>query len=112
MFGTAGTARIWLWQGPCDLRSGIDRLCGLVEEHFADDSLSGAYFVFLSRGRDKIKILWWDRDGHCLWHKRLAQGTFTPPAAHDGKACISPAQLQLLLHGITPKRQSRRWEKP
>ena len=36
MFGTAGTARIWLWQGHCDLRSGIDRLSGLIEEHFPD----------------------------------------------------------------------------
>ncbi len=111
MFGVAGTARIWLWSGPCDLRYGIDRLSGLVEEHFGDEILSGAYFVFLSRSRDKVKVLWWDRDGHCLWLKRLARGSFTPPKDHDGQARISPAQLQLLLHGVTPRRISRRWEK-
>ena len=93
-------------------RCRLEPIYAAMAQHvLLQDPLSGHLFVFVGKTRKRIKILWWDRDGHCLWHKRLAKGTFTPPAQHDGKICISPAQLQLLLLGITPKRLSRRWER-
>ncbi len=85
MFGVAGTARIWLWSGPCDLRYGIDRLSGLVEEHFGDEILSGAYFVFLSRGRDKVKVLWWIATA-------IAFGSSASPAAASRLPRITTAR--------------------
>ena len=54
-----------------------------------------------SRRRDKLKILYWDRDGLALWYKRLEKGVFPVPK-QDGRDSLaaSPAELSLLLEGV------------
>jgi hypothetical protein len=54
----------------------FDGLMGRAREIFDQDPTSGHLFLFLNRNRDRIKILFWDRDGFCIWYKRLERGTF------------------------------------
>ena len=75
------TVRIFLAAESTDMRKGFDSLAYLVESSMALDPVSGHLFVFRSRRGDRIKILWWDRDGYCLWYKPLEKGSFRFPAA-------------------------------
>ena len=63
--------------------------------------MTGHLFLFLNRRRDRIKILYFDRDGLAIWYKRLEAGTFQMPQAgrQDGVE-LQPAQLAMLLSGI------------
>jgi len=96
----APTARIWLCTRPTDMRKSFDTLAALVRQELARDPLSGDLFVFVGRRADRLKILYWDRDGLALWAKRLERGTFRPPAAAGGSLGLSPAELAMLLEGI------------
>jgi transposase len=92
--------RIFLATEPADMRKGFDGLSLLVRERIAQDPLSGHLFVFRNRGRDRIKILSWDRDGLALWYKRLEKGTFRFPEAKDGRVEVTPAEMAAVLEGI------------
>lgn len=65
------TVRIFLCSDAADMRKGFDSLAHLVESALALDPLSGHLFVFRSRRGDRIKILYWDKDGYAMWYKRL-----------------------------------------
>ena len=93
--------RIFLCRQPADMRQGFDRLAELVRNSLQEDPLSGALFLFRSRSGDRLKILYWDRDGYALWYKRLEQGTFRFPKADAGqKLKLRPSELAMLLEGI------------
>lgn len=110
MIPVIGSTRLFLFRGPADMRKGFDGLSGMVAEHFSENLFSGALFIFLNRRRDRVKILYWDRDGLALWHKRLERGKFQMPADQDGKAVeLTSAELSMLLEGITPLRVSPRY---
>jgi len=110
MIPVIGGARMFLFRGQADMRKGFDGLSGMVEEHFSESLFSGALFIFLNKRRDRVKILYWDRDGLALWHKRLERGKFQMPADKDGKSVeLTPADLSMLLEGITPLRVSPRY---
>jgi transposase len=72
---------------------------------------SGQLFVFRGRRGDRIKALWWDGDGLCLYAKRLERGRFVWPQAQDGKVHLSSAQLSMLLEGIDWRRPERTAQK-
>ena len=72
----SAAVRVFLCTRPTDLRKGFDGLSGLVQEGFSQDPLSGHLFLFLNRRRDRIKILYFDRDGLVIWYKRLEVGCF------------------------------------
>jgi transposase len=106
---TGGT-RLFLFRGRADLRKGFDGLSGMVEAHFTASLFSGALFIFVNRGRDRIKILYWDSGGLALWYKRLERGTFRMPEGREGEAVeLTSAELSMLLEGITPLRVERRY---
>ena len=63
--------RVFLCTTPTNMNYSFDRLMGRVQEIFDQDPTSGHLFLFLNRDRDRIKILFWDRDGLCIWYKRL-----------------------------------------
>jgi transposase len=82
------------------MRRGFDRLAEHVRTILALDPMSGHLFVFRSRSAQRIKILWWDREGYCIYYKRLERGTFAFPAAGQETIAIDSAQLMKLLSGL------------
>ncbi len=94
--------RIWLATAPADMRCGFDRLAALAQTVTGEDPLSGQLFIFRGRNGDRLKLLWWDRDGFCLWYKRLEEGVFKLPRVEAGTASVElrASELAMLLEGI------------
>jgi transposase len=98
----AQAARIWLATEATDMRCGFDRLAERVRTVTGQDPLSGQLFVFRSRRGDRLKILWWDRDGFLLWYKRLEEGVFKLPRVQPGARSVElrASELAMVLDGI------------
>jgi transposase len=107
MLGIAGNARIFFFQKPIDMRKGIEGLSGLVEASCQGELTSGAYFVFINRVRDKMKVLYWDNDGFAIWWKRLEKGSFC--LLGIDRKLIDRKEFFMLLEGITPKKIQKRF---
>ena len=71
--------RIWLAVAPADMRCSFDRLAELARSVTGQDPLCGHLFLFRSRGGERLKALYWDKDGYALWYKRLEEGVFKLP---------------------------------
>ena len=114
MLSLASTLRIFLAVEPADMRKGFDGLSQLVRDRIAQDPLSGHLYVFRNRRRDRLKILYWDRDGFALWYKRLEKGTFRFPEARDGRVEVTPGEMAAVLEGIdlTHARRQARYSLP
>lgn len=91
--------RYFIYRSGCDMRKGYDGLSGLVLNEFKLNPLSGDVFIFLSKYRNKIKLLHWQGDGFVIYSKRLEKGTFELPK--DNSIEISSHQLQFILDGIS-----------
>ncbi len=93
--------KVYLAVGSTDMRKGFDSLAALVRDHLGHDPLSGSLFLFVGRGRDRLKILYWDSDGFALWYKRLEEGTFRLPGKNAGPCVeLKASELAMLLEGI------------
>jgi transposase len=92
------------------MRRSFDGLSGLVRSVFQADPTDGNLFLFLNRRGDRIKMLWWDRDGLALFYKRLEAGTFEMLQAADESPVleIDATQLAMLLSGVTLESAKRR----
>jgi len=88
--------------GATDLRKAIDGLSILGADRLALDPFSGHLFAFCNRSRTIVKILYWDRNGFCLWQKRLEQHIFTWPESEKKILDLDPRQLSWLLDGLNP----------
>ena len=109
----SAAVRVFLCTRPTDMRKGFDGLTGLVQECFSQDLLTGHLFLFLNRRRDRIKILYFDRDGLVIWYKRLEAGSFEMPRTAQGNGVeLQPAQLAMILSGIDMRsaRQRKRFQ--
>jgi len=92
---------IYLSRNYVDFRKGINGLASLVEDEMDLNPFDGALFVFCSRTRDKIKILYWDRSGFALWHKRLEKEKFKwPKRLKDSVVILDNSELEWLLDGF------------
>lgn len=100
MLSLPPAVRIFVATEPTDMHLSFDRLAALAREGFQQDPLSGHLFVFPNRLRDRVKILFWDRSGFCLWYKRLERGVFHFPRAEATHVELDAADLTLLLDGI------------
>lgn len=111
---SSGTTRIWLATEPADMRCGFDRLAELAASVTGQDPLCGHLFLFRSKGGDRMKILYWDRDGYALWYKRLEEGTFKLPRIDPSRRSVElrASELAMLLDGIDLRsiRRVRRYE--
>lgn len=109
MMGLPSGTRIYLVAGTTDMRKGFDGLSALVATALDKDPFSGQLFVFRGRRGDRVKLLWWDGQGLCLFYKRLERGRFVWPAAQQGAVHLTPAQLSMLLEGIDWRAPARTW---
>jgi transposase len=92
-----------------DGRKGIDGLAAIVRSQFAEDPLSGSMYVFFTRRGDRVRVLYFDRDGYVLVTKRLEKGVFRVPWENGhGRVVIEAAELLLVLEGIELKGARRR----
>jgi transposase len=107
MFGLSAAVRVYLAKQPADMRKSFDALSALVSG-LALDPLSGHLFVFINKRRDRVKILYWDRDGLAVWAKRLERGTFRIPDAAADRVEMTTAELAALLAGIDLDKARRR----
>lgn len=108
MLSIAANAKIFLCHQAIDLRKGFEGLCGLVEELFREELTSGAYFIFINRQRDRLKVLYWDGDGLAIWYKRLERGSFQ--RMNDQQQLLDRRSWLMLLEGVEPKRLRMRYK--
>ena len=108
------TVRVFVCTQPADMRRSFDGLSGMAQDIMKQDPLSGALFVFRNRNRDRLKIMYWDKDGLAIWYKRLEKGSFQLPTDLVDKekraksAEISSEELSMLLGGIDLANVKRR----
>lgn len=112
MLSLPPSVQIFVAAEPADMRCSFDGLSARVTELLEKDPFSGHLFVFRNRIGDRVKILYWDRSGFCLWYKRLEKGTFRFPAVVAGAVEMEAAELALILEGIDLQgaRRQKRFE--
>ena len=92
--------KIFLCAQATDMRRSFDKLAEMTRELLTQDPLSGHLFVFFNRPCNRVKLLFWDRSGFCLYYKRLERGTFCLARIEGAIAEIEAAELALILEGI------------
>ena len=100
MLNLPPSVKVFVATDATDMRKSIDALSVLTKDLLSKDPFSGHLFVFCNKRGDKIKILYWDRNGFCLWYKRLERGIFRLPKMQSKVFMIAPNELNLLLEGI------------
>ena len=108
MLTTTPEVKVYVALGVTDMRKSINGLALLVEENFRLDLFTGSLFAFCNRKRDRVKIIYWDRNGFCLWMKRLEKEVFRWPESEMEVIEISQTALGWLLHGLDLKQAHRR----
>jgi transposase len=100
MFYSLSGIKVYLVLGTTDMRKSVNGLSILVSEHFGLDPLSGHLFVFCNRRKNILKILYWDRNGFCLWYKKLEKMLFRWPRNESETLEIGSRELSWLLDGL------------
>jgi transposase len=104
MIGLPGNVQVYLACGATDMRRGIAGLSTLAETVIREAPGLGAIFGFRGKRADRIKLLWWDGQGFCLFYKVLERGYFPWPTSKAGVAHLTSAQLSMLVEGIDWRR--------
>lgn len=107
MLSISGNARLFLCRQPVNMRKSFEGLSAIVEQLFPGELLSGAFFIFLNRRKDCMKVLFWDQDGLVIWFKRLEKGSFNWKWGNE--ELLDRRKFLMLLEGITPKRLQVRY---
>jgi transposase len=105
------SVRIFIATQAIDGRKGVDSLAAMIRSVFSHDVFSGHLYVFFSRRKNRVRIVYWDRNGFAMWTKRLERGFFHAPFSPDGKlsvAVLEAADLALILEGIDLENATRR----
>lgn len=93
-------AQVYLALGITDMRKSINTLSMLVEEQMGHDPFCGSLFAFCNRRRDIVKVLYWDRNGFCLWEKRLEKDRFKWPEKSEEVMKLTHRELMWLMDGM------------
>lgn len=104
MIGPTGAVKVLVATKPVDFRKGAEGLAALVREQMGADPFGGTVFVFRAKRSDRIKLIFWDGTGMCLFAKRLEDGEFRWPKIEDGVMRLTAAQLSALLEGLDWRR--------
>ena len=115
MLSLPPSVRIFVATQPIDGRKGLDSLATMVRSVLSHDVFSGHLYVFFSKRCDRVRVLYWDRNGFALWLKRLERGRFRVRHLKDGELSVSAveaAELTLILEGIdlAGARRRPRWQ--
>lgn len=115
MLSLPPSVRLFMAMQPVDGRKGADSLMAIVRDVFREDPLSGHLFIFFSRRQDRVRIVYWDRNGFAMWTKRLERGRYRPRFSADGRLvpqAIEAAELALIIEGIelAGARRRPRWQ--
>jgi transposase len=104
MISIHASTRVFLCSQAIDMRLGFDGLSGLVKSYFSMNPTCGSLFVFFSRRRDRLKLLYWDRDGFVLYYKRLERGTFSwlDELDLDDGGEMEASDFAIILAGVNP----------
>ena len=110
MLSVASTARVYLYMQAVDMRRSYDGLHAIIQSEFTRVIRQGDYFMFINRRRDRIKIIWWDKDGLAIFMKRLESGSIQRPIvdSNSKSLIIDHAELSMLLTGIDVSNIKRR----
>lgn len=110
MIHLPASVRVYLCLRPCDMRRSFDGLHALVRDQLELDPFAGHLYLFFNRRRDRLKILYWDRDGFAIWAKRLEAGNYAIPSGECGsrRLEITIEELGALLSGIDVSSATRR----
>lgn len=100
MFGDFKNTRIYLKTGRTDFRKSVNGLSVIVQEEMKRDPLNGDMYIFCNRGRDKLKMLYYEWNGFCLWYKRLEEDKFRWPNNAEEVMEITREELSWLLRGL------------
>lgn len=114
MLSLPPSVRIFMANQPVDGRKGVDSLAAMIRSVFIADPLSGHLYVFFSRRCDRVRIVYWDRNGFAMWTKRLEKGRYRAPIDEGPLSLktLEAAELGLVLDGLDlAEAQHRpRWE--
>lgn len=115
MLSLPPSVRLFVATQPVDGRKGADSLMVLVRDVFGEDPLSGHLFVFFSKRCERVRVVYWDRNGFAMWTKRLESGRFRPTFSSDGRLAshtVEAAELALIIEGIdlAGARRRSRWQ--
>jgi transposase len=113
MLGLPPSVKIYFATELVDMRNGIDGLRAIIEQTLKQNPNDGHLFVFVGKSRDKLKILFWDKNGYVVYFKRLERGRFQLPVADERRTRVEmeAAQLAMLLDGIDLNaRRLARWK--
>lgn len=115
MFSLSQAHRYYLYTRPTDMRKGFDGLSGLVINQMKQDPLDGRVYIFINRGRDKIKLLVWESGGYVLYYKRLEKGVFELPKLENNpqNVSISWQMLAMMIQGLSVEKiiQKKRYQR-
>ena len=112
MFFPEGQIRVRLYGEPCDMRKSFDGLQALVRHGLAGDPTDGGLYVFINRRATQTRVLYFDRSGFCIWAKRLEAGRFISDWSQVRTREMDWTGLKLLLEGIEPGKQRKRYRLP
>jgi transposase len=103
--------RLYVCLEPADMRKSVDGLAAVARGQAGNEVLEGHLFLFRNRRGDRLKVLFWDRNGFCILYKRLERGRFSFPPAGSGRIVIDETTFQFLLGGLSLESQWNRASK-
>jgi transposase len=112
MFFPEGRIRVHLYGQPCDMRRSFDGLQAMVRHELHCDPVDGSLYCFINRRATQMRVLYFDRSGFCVWAKRLEAGRFLSDWSRVRTREMDFTALKLLLEGIEPARQRKRYRLP
>ena len=104
MIGPSGNVRVMVATRPVDFRKGAEGLAALVREAMRANPFDGSIYVFRAKRADRIKLVYWDGTGVCLFAKRMEDRAFRWPKLEDGVIRLSAAEFSALLEGLDWRR--------
>lgn len=115
MLSLPPSVRLYIATQPVDGRKGVDSLMVIVRDVFRNDPFEGHLFIFFSKRCDRVRIVYWDRDGFAMWTKRLERGRYKMAFSEGERlstSSIEAAELGLILQGLDLRgaRRRPRWQ--